>query len=71
VTKESKAEVASDFFNNVLATPPSRVNAISLHNLDFTHLDLTPLWERFTEEEVWAMISVGKLGPLGAGSSGY
>jgi hypothetical protein len=56
VNEETKAEVAFDFFNNILGVSPVRANAISLHNLDLPRLNLASLCKRFIEEEVWAVI---------------
>jgi hypothetical protein len=56
VNEETKAEVAFDFFNNILGVSPVRANAISLHNLDRPRLNLASLCKRFIEEEVWAVI---------------
>jgi hypothetical protein len=41
-------------YNNL--TPATCSHAINLDELDFPHMDLPGLGERFTEEEVWGVI---------------
>jgi hypothetical protein len=54
--EESKVEAAFDFFNNRLGTPAIHSHAINLEDLDLSHLDLSGIGNRFTEEQVWGVI---------------
>jgi hypothetical protein len=56
VSEEAKAEAALDFFESILATPPSRAHIIKLDRLDLHCMDLSDICEHFTEEEVWSVI---------------
>jgi hypothetical protein len=50
--EEHKAEVAFNFFDELLGTPCSRSHDIDLHTLQLPTLQLPGLDERFTEQEV-------------------
>jgi hypothetical protein len=52
IDEEAKAEVALDFFENILATPPTRARRIKLDQLDLSHVDMTGMCSRL----VWAVI---------------
>jgi hypothetical protein len=52
ISKESKAQAAYEYFDQILGTLTQRSNSINLHELDMPRIDLKHLEQRFTEEEV-------------------
>jgi hypothetical protein len=59
--EEHKAEIAFNFFDELLGMPSSRDQAISLHNLAIPVMQLPGLNKRFTEHEI---LSVSRSMPL-------
>jgi hypothetical protein len=55
VTEDHKAQVAYDFFSEILGVPADRANLINIYHLELPQLDLSNFGERFTEEEVMAV----------------
>jgi hypothetical protein len=56
VAEDAKAEVATKFFEQVLATLATRTRRIKLDRLDLLHPDLAGITDRFTEDEAWSVI---------------
>jgi hypothetical protein len=56
LSKEEKTKAVFNFFNEVLATPPSLSRCIKFEELGLPSLDMSPLGMQFTEEEVWSVI---------------
>jgi hypothetical protein len=56
VSEDTKADATLEFFEQVLATPSTRVRRIKLDRLDLPRLDLTSISSWFIEEEVWSVI---------------
>jgi hypothetical protein len=57
MSEERKAETFLNFFDDLLGSPSSRTHALDLDRLHLSCLDLVTLEERFTEEEVWSVIT--------------
>jgi hypothetical protein len=56
-SEEAKALATFNFFDEVLATPPTRAHHIKLEHLDLPCIDLSNLGSRFIEDDVWSIIS--------------
>jgi hypothetical protein len=56
VSEEVKAQAFFNFFDEVLGTPPLRNCSVNMEILGLPTVNLSQLNERFTEEEVWAVI---------------
>jgi hypothetical protein len=56
VTKDRKAKLAIEFYEQILGSPSVHSNSINLDILDLRCANMPELCERFTEEEVWNVI---------------
>jgi hypothetical protein len=52
IAEDRKADVAFEFFNDILGVPTARASRINLDCLDLSRHDLSRLCDRFTEEEI-------------------
>jgi hypothetical protein len=57
VAEHSKAQAFLQFFDEVLGMPPSKSCSVNFQSLGLPHVNLLRSGDRFTEEEVWAIIS--------------
>jgi hypothetical protein len=55
--EEDKADLAFQFYEEILGAPSTRLAAINLETLNLPTLDRVDLSTHFTEAEVWAVIS--------------
>jgi hypothetical protein len=53
---KDKADVAFQFYDNLMGTPATQTNSIALEELGLPRLQLDELGNRFTKEEVWKVI---------------
>jgi hypothetical protein len=53
---KDKADVAFQFYDNLVGTPATQTNSIALEELGLPRLQLDELGNRFTKEEVWKVI---------------
>jgi hypothetical protein len=56
VSEDHKAAAVFDYFDSIMGTPPAHDCSIAFVHLDLPQLQLNHLYDRFTEEEVWAVI---------------
>jgi hypothetical protein len=59
VSEERKATAVFDYFDSIMGTPPSHDCPIAFAQLDLPRLQSNQLYDRFTKEEVWAVIIKG------------
>jgi hypothetical protein len=56
VSKDVKVNLALDFFEGILAAPPTRARRVKLDRLGLRRVDLSGICAWFSEEEVWSVI---------------
>lgn len=54
--EEAKAQIAFDYFDAILGTPPQRTCSIDLRAIGLPTVDMSGLDDKFTEAEIWAVI---------------